>query len=105
MSDPRGTLIFDLIRFAEVIRPAAIMIEQVPTFLRTVTGDGRSLVELLRMEFKRPEYDMHCDVIDASRHGVEQRRRRAVIVCVLRGHTFEFPFAISSSNPTVGSVL
>ena len=82
MGDPRGVLIFEVLRFARVMRPAAVLIEQVPYFLRTQTATGRHLVEELRDEFRALGYDMHLDVLDAQVHGVAQRRRRALFVCL-----------------------
>lgn len=105
LDDPRGALIFDILRFAKAIRPTATLIEQVPTFLQAQTGDGRPLVELLQSEFKQLGYDMYCDIVDASLHGIAQRRRRAVLVCVPKGQTFSFPFALASTTVTVGTVL
>ena len=105
LDDPRGTLIFDFLRFANEMRPTATLIEQVPTFLQAHTGDGRLLVDLLRSEFDHLGYDMHYDIVDASRHGVAQRRRRAVLVCVPKGQAFSFPFSLESKTVTVGTAL
>ena len=103
--DPRGTLVFDLVRCADAMRPTAVLIEQVPTFLQARTADGQPLREMLRQAFQKLGYDMHCDIMDASRHAVPQRRRRAVIVCVPRGQAFDFPFSLTNDTVTVGSAL
>ena len=104
MGDPRGALIFEVLRFARVIRPAAVLIEQVPYFLRTQTAAGRHLVEELRDEFRALGYDMHIDVLDAQVHGVAQRRRRALFVCLPAGVSFDFPLA-TGKTATVGKAL
>lgn len=104
LDDPRGALIFEVLRFARVIRPAAVLIEQVPNFLRTQTPAGRHLVEELRDEFRRLGYDMHIDVLDAQVHGVAQRRRRALLVCLPAGTSFDFPLA-NESPESVGEAL
>lgn len=88
LSDPRGALVFEVVRFAADIRPTAILIEQVPKFLQAKMADGKPLLEVLRSAFARLGYDMHLDVVDASDHGVAQKRRRAVIVCVPAGQTY-----------------
>lgn len=105
LRDPRGMLIHEMVRFAEAIRPAAILIEQVPNFLRVRTGRGACLMEALRAQFQKLGYDTHVDVLDASRHGVAQRRRRAVIVCVPKGQSFDFPNPAKGPIPTVGAAL
>ena len=105
LDDPRGTCIFEFVRFANAIRPSATLIEQVPTFLRARTGDGYPLVELLRTEFQQLGYDMHYDIVDASQHGVAQLRKRAMVVCVPVGHAFSFPFFLNSRTVTVGAAF
>ena len=104
LDDPRGALIFEVLRFVRVIRPAAVLIEQVPNFLRTQMASGRHLAEAMRDEFKALGYDMHLDVLDAQEHGIAQRRRRALFVCLPSGTSFAFPPA-SPKAPTVCDAL
>ncbi len=104
LEDPRGGLIFEVLRFARALRPAAVLVEQVPNFLRTRTPTGRHLVEELRDEFRALGYDMHLDVLDAQAHGVAQRRRRALFVCLPIGASFAFPPATERAA-TVGKAL
>lgn len=103
--DPRGTLIFEVVRFARAVRPTAVLIEQVPSFLRARTAEGRWLSEVLRDEFRRLGYDTHIDVLDANVFGIAQRRRRAIIVCVPAGQAFGFPMAWQGASKTVGEAL
>ena len=104
MDDPRGALIFEVLRFARVLRPLAVLVEQVPNFLRTRTPAGRHLLEELRDEFHTLGYDMHVDVVDAQAHGVAQRRRRALFVCVPAGAPFAFG-PPNGKTKTVGAAL
>ena len=104
LDDPRGALIFEVLRFVRAIRPAAVLIEQVPNFLRTQTPRGRRLAEELRDEFNELGYDMHLEVLDAQEHGVPQRRRRVLFVCLPSGTSFAFPPA-SAKTATVGRAL
>ena len=104
LGDPRGALIFDVLRFVRIIRPTAVFIEQVPNFLRTLAPNGRHLVEELRNEFRGLGYDLHVDVLDAQGHGVAQRRRRALFVCLPTGAAFSFPLATARAA-TVGKAL
>ncbi len=103
--DPRGMLVFEVLRFAEAIRPTAILIEQVPTFLRVTTADGQRLTGVMRAEFSRLGYDLHVSVLDASEYGVAQRRRRVVMACVPAGHPFSFPVLARRALSTVGDAL
>lgn len=45
LEDPRGALIFELVRFAREMRPAAVLIEQVPNFLHTRNRHGSSRLQ------------------------------------------------------------
>ena len=104
--DPRGALVFEIVRFAEALRPTAILMEQVPNFFRTKTLNDTWIVDILRMEFSRLGYDMYADILDASEHGVPQKRRRAIIVCVPRGQKFCFSLTPhADSCLTVGDAL
>ena len=47
LDDPRGKLAFEMVRFAEVMRPAAVMLEQVPAFLATKAGDGMTVLDAI----------------------------------------------------------
>ena len=104
LGDPRGALIFEVLRFVRVVRPAAVLVEQVPNFLRAQTPAGRHLAEALREEFRALGYDMHVDVLDAQAHGVAQRRRRALFVCLPTGTAFDFPLPTERAE-TVGRAL
>ena len=104
LEDPRGSLVFEVVRFARALRPTAVLIEQVPKFLTVRTSRGKPLLEVLRKEFANLGFDTHADVLQASEHGVAQHRRRAVIVCVPKGEGFVFPLP-STSTSTVGEAL
>ena len=104
LEDPRGALVFELVRFARELRPVAVLIEQVPNFLRTRTAAGEHLLEVLRDEFEQLGYDLHVDVLDAQAHGIAQRRRRALLTCVPMGQSFAFPLP-SGPRATVGEAL
>ena len=104
LDDPRGSLVFEVVRFARALHPSAVLIEQVPKFLSARTSNGKPLLEVLRKEFTALGFDTHADVLQASEHGVAQRRRRAVIVCVPKGERFAFPIP-SAPSSTVGKAF
>ena len=105
LNDPRGALVFEMVRFAEALRPVAVLIEQVPHFLRARRPSGELAIDALRDEFDRLEYEVHVDLLDAINHGVAQQRRRAVIVCVPKGQAFQFPTPRLGPALTVGEAL
>ena len=71
------------VRFAREMRPAAVLIEQVPNFLRTRTATGGHLLEVLRDEFEQLGYDLHVDVLNAQ----AQRRCAAPAAGAVRVRT------------------
>lgn len=105
LKDPRGRLVFEMVRFADALRPTAIMIEQVPTFLDTRAAGRMTVLDLLAEEFWPIGYETHATVINALDFGVPQRRRRACIVCVPKGQPFAFPEPKGSTALTTGDAL
>lgn len=105
LDDPRGSLVFEMARFAKTIRPTTVMMEQVPAFLRARTADGQPLLECLRTAFSGLGYDLHVRVLDALHHGLAQRRRRAFIVGVPKGQAFAFPDPPPGPTSTVGHAI
>jgi len=78
-NDPRNRLYAKMLRAAELFRPRAMIIENVPTVIhdtsRIVDEVKRGLVEL--------GYCVTTSIVDVSRIGVPQRRKRHVLVATL----------------------
>lgn len=104
LKDDRGGLIFEIVRFARDLRPTAILVEQVPTFLKARLASGELLLERLGRDFSDLDYDLHVDVLNSIFYGVAQVRRRAILACVPKGQRFQFPQR-SVTCPTVGEAL
>ena len=104
VSDPRGMLVFEMVRFARAFMPKAVMIEQVLNFLRAAMPDGRPVSDALAAEFRALGYKMHVRALNALDFGLPQRRERAILVCLRAGMDFTFP-AGNGVRRTVGGVL
>ena len=104
LQDPRGSLVFEVLRFTRELRPKAVLIEQVPNFLAARLSNGESLLDRLATDFRKLEYDFHVNVLNALSHGIPQNRRRAILVCVPQGQNFHFP-ASHVHKLVVGDVL
>ena len=72
--EPMNDLVFEFLRFAKVLRPKTLMMENVPglfhdprlkKFCRALSSLG---------------YRWDCTVVDASEYGVPQRRRRMILL-------------------------
>lgn len=105
VNDPRGQLAFQMVRFAEVLRPAAVLIEQVPKFLDSWAANGMTVLDVLTEEFWRIGYRLRATVMDATDYGVPQKRKRAIIVAVAEGQEFEFPLVGERRPSTVGEAI
>ena len=105
VEDPRGQLAFQMVRFAEALRPAAVLIEQVPKFLGTWAAEGMTVLDVLSEEFWRIGYKVHATVMDATDYGVPQKRKRAIIVAAAEGQDFEFPLVGACQPCTVGEAI
>lgn len=93
LSDERGMLLFEVIRFAAVFRPKAIIIEQVKGLLNapdehdTYGGVFQLLIEQLQALGYIPKWK----VVSSADYGVAQLRQRVFIVSMLDTNSFEFP--------------
>ena len=105
MDDPRGRLVFEMVRFAAALRPVAIVMEQVPKFLDSGAAQGRTARVMLAEEFHAIGYEMNVAVLDAVNFGVPQRRKRAIIVCVPHGQEYRFPTSVLEDPATVGCAI
>ena len=76
--DPRNELYLRMARAAEVLRPSAIIMENVPT----VTYDVQKTVHHTIDCLKSLEYAVGAGVVDLSKLGVPQSRRRHIIVAL-----------------------
>ena len=84
--DHRNTLIFEMARLAEEMRPRAIMMENVPG----LASKGRQLYGTLKQRLQGLGYDLTEDVLQVADYGVPQFRRRLVLLGGL-GFRIELP--------------
>ncbi|HZV72399.1 MAG TPA: DNA cytosine methyltransferase [Conexibacter sp.] len=89
VTDPRNDLVGEFARFADAMRPRALMMENVPG----LASDERLDIMLARLE--RTGYKLSHRVLDAGDYGVPQRRRRLVVLGALSGLV---PFAPAASR-------
>jgi DNA (cytosine-5)-methyltransferase 1 len=89
--DKRNSLVAQFGRYAEALRPRALMMENVPG----IADDPR--LKRLQARLRGLGYELTCEVLDAADYGVPQRRRRLVLVGML-GRSV--PFASPDSRLT-----
>lgn len=94
--DERGLLLFQMVRYAKVIQPRAIMIEQVKGLLtaKDLSGKRGGVFEQFINELEELDYVPKWRVMLAADYGIPQLRERVFIVATKKPNGFQFP------NPT-----
>ena len=72
--DEQNDLVFQFLRFVRVLRPKAVMLENVPKLAKN------RRFKKLRSELQRLGYEVNYNILDAANYGVPQRRRRLILV-------------------------
>lgn len=93
LTDERGLLLFEMARFAKVLRPKALFIEQVTGLLSARDAEGRrgGVLTALLSELDALGYAPKWMVVNSADHGVPQLRKRVFIVATPKPNGFEFP--------------
>jgi DNA (cytosine-5)-methyltransferase 1 len=93
MRDHRSNGLFGLMRLVEQFLPAALLIENVPGFVRGEAAvKGWLERKLARVNDRHgTKYTPQYRILDAADYGVPQHRRRAIVVALRDGLDFEWP--------------
>ena len=93
MGDDRGMLLFEMVRFAEIIRPKIILIEQVKGLIGSKGPSGKKgeVFELVLSKLEELGYVSKWKVILAADFGVPQLRERLFVVATYGKNGFAFP--------------
>lgn len=93
LQDERGLLLFEMIRFANDLRPKVILIEQVKGLLsaRDVNGVKGGVFEQFLAQLEQIGYEAKWKVINSADFGVPQLRQRVFIVATREANRFQFP--------------
>ena len=93
--DTRGTLFFEIARFASILRPRYLFLENVKGLLNHQKGD--TFETMLRI-LDELGYDVEWQVLNSKNFGVPQNRERVFIIGHLRGECTRRIFPISGKN-------
>lgn len=77
LDDPRNDLVWSYIKAVEILQPQAFLMENVSGFASFVGGKLLAEVKQYAVDLG---YHVRAAILQASRHGVPQRRRRFVLV-------------------------
>ena len=96
--DPRNKLFFEYLRFVELLKPKAVVIENVRGILTRDKGFAKDRIEKL---LRGLGYTVDCKVLNASDYGVPQNRLRAFFVAIRDDYNETFDFDNLSTEPKV----
>lgn len=88
--DPRNTLFSSYLRLVELLKPMAVLIENVRGFTLDF-GTGENYASLLRTALA-VNYNVHDALLDLSAFGVPQRRTRYFVLAINRSLSVKDPF-------------
>lgn len=80
--DPRNTLIIKVVEFIKRVKPTNVIIENVPTMLKTsiiVNGQKIKIVDYIKGELD-DEYNVSFNTLNAADYGTPQVRKRAIVL-------------------------
>ena len=96
--DTRGTLFFEIARFASILRPRYLFLENVKGLLN---HDGGATFETILRALDELGYDVEWQVLNSKNFGVPQNRERVFIIGHLRGASTRRIFPLSSTGRQV----
>ncbi|MEO5350322.1 MAG: DNA cytosine methyltransferase [Magnetococcus sp. YQC-3] len=93
LMDERGSLLFEIIRFAKIIKPKIVLLEQVKGLLSSKGSDARrgEVFEKFLSELEGINYTPKWRVILAADYGVPQLRERLFVIATRGRNGFLFP--------------
>ncbi|MBZ2107974.1 DNA cytosine methyltransferase [Streptococcus mitis] len=96
--DTRGTLFFEIARFASVLRPKYLFLENVRGLLN---HDGGATFETIIRTLDELGYDVEWQVLNSKNFGVPQNRERVFIIGHLRGGSGRKVFPLSGDGASI----
>ena len=93
LEDDRGLLLYKMIDFAKVLKPKAVLIEQVKGLLSAKGADGKSgsALKAILNDLNLLGYNVNYKVLRAADYGVPQLRDRVFIVAIQKSYICDFP--------------
>ena len=98
--DTRGTLFFEICRFASILRPKYLFLENVRGLLN---HDGGATFETIIRTLDGLGYDVEWQVLNSKNFGVPQNRERVFIIGHLRGERTRNVFPIGRESQSTSS--
>ena len=98
--DTRGTLFFEIARFASILKPKYLFLENVKGLLN---HDRGNTFEVILSALDELGYNMEWQMLNSKNFGVPQNRERVFIIGHLRGERTRRIFPISGESQSTSS--
>lgn len=98
--DTRGTLFFEIARFASILKPRYLFLENVKGLLN---HDRGNTFEAILSTLDELGYEVEWQVLNSKNFGVPQNRERVFIIGHLRGERTRNVFPISGESQSISS--
>src|SRR5699024_4542216 len=99
--DTRGTLFFDIMRFASIIRPSYLFLENVKGLM---SHDNGNTFETILRTLDELGYDVEWDLLNSKNFGVPQNRERVFIIGHLREGGTRKVFPVRSDDKKINEL-
>jgi DNA (cytosine-5)-methyltransferase 1 len=101
LTDERGPLLFEMIRFATALKPRVILLEQVKGLLsaRDEKGEAGGVFKQFIGKLESLDYCVKWAVLCAADYGIPQLRERVFIVATRGENGFSFPPPTHADDP------
>jgi DNA (cytosine-5)-methyltransferase 1 len=90
-TDPRNSLFIEFLRTVSIVRPKALILENVPGLLKRRAQSKLPVIDIIVKELEALGYSISYKVLEAQSYGVPQLRPRLFVVGYRRKTTTPFP--------------
>lgn len=104
-NDPRNSLFMQFAKSVSISNPKFFVMENVPGLLSARNARNESVKDIIIKVFSDLGYDVALNTLDASEHGVPQRRRRVFFIGTRKELAINPESLYPERNPTTISVL
>lgn len=91
--DPRNSMFMEFLRVGRLFEPNIIIMENVPNLIRAKTTDGIPVIDIITKELQNLNYHVYSDILEATKYGVPQIRKRLFVIASKKSLSSPFPQA------------
>lgn len=96
--DPRNSLFTEFLRIGRLLRPSVMLMENVPNLASAKTGEGESVLAIIKESLEELGYQAYSTVLQATDFGVPQIRNRLFVLATMFPLDAPFPQPTHSSG-------